>query len=212
MSMKFRIIKAAVKTLLINSAAGLYKVAGAQKQSKSADEFIGNNRLVQVYYSRGTFPKRGGSMHGNNNHEITLKLDFTVATPAKGDIATLNNANSTAGQLQTALTNIAYASDLADDLIDELFDIVYQIIMNAENIHLGITTSDTVANRWITDFQKDEPVPRGELLVLTGSCNLTCKAIELVPGETPVTGNSIDTGLKIDNSGYVAGTENDPTT
>ncbi len=210
--MKFRTIKTAVKTLLFNSQASRYITVGAQKQSKSADEFIGNNRLVQVYYYRGMFPKRGGTIaRGPNDHEITLKIDFTVSEPAKGDIATLNNPNSTAGQLQTAIANIAIASDLADDSIDELFDIIYQVIMDAENIDLGLA-NDIVANRWITDFQKDEPVQRGELLVLTGSCNLTCKASEAVSGETPVTGKSIDTGLKIDNSGFVAGTENDPTT
>ncbi len=209
--MKFRTIKAAVKTLLANSASGRYILAGSQRQSKSADEVIDDNRLVQVYYHRGSFSKRGGSMHGPNDHEITLKIDFTVSEPAQGDIATLNNANSTAGQIQSAIANIAFASDLADDSIDELFDIIYQVLMNAENIDLGLSV-DTVADRWISDFQKDEPVQRGELLVLTGTCNLTCKASEEVTGETPIEGNKIDTDFSIEGDlGDNAGVSVDPT-
>lgn len=211
--MKFRTIKAAVKTLLTDSASSRYTVAGSQRQTKSAEEVIDNSRLIQVYYQRGMFPNRGGSIsYGVKDHEITIKISFTVSKAASGDIATLNNSESTAGQIQTAIANIAFASDLCDDSIDELFDIVYQVIMDARNINLGLS-ADIVSNRWITDFQKDDPLPRGELIVLTGSCNLTCKAAEVVTGETPKTGKIIDTDLEIkDDLGDNAGVLVDPTT
>jgi len=205
--MKFRTIKESVKTLFANSAAGRYTVAGSQKQTKSAEEVIDNNRLIQVYYSRGSFLKSGGSMRGPNDHEITFKIGFTVSKAAAGDISVLNNPNATALQLQTAIANIANASDLADASIDELFDIAYQIIMDARNIDLGLAEG-IVSSRWITDIQKDDPLPRGELLVITGSSNLTLKTSEDVTGETPIPATAISTDFSIeddlgDNAGVI---------
>ena len=208
--MNFRTIKNAVGTILTNSAAGRYTVAGFQKQTKSANEVIDNSRIVQVYYSRGMFPKSGGSMRGNNDHDITIKIDFTVSKAAAGDIATLNNANATPLQIQVAMEGIAVAGNLADDSLDELFDIVYQVIMDARNIELGLD-SGIVSNRWITDFQKDSPLPRGELLVLTGSCNLTCKTNEIITGQEAVDATAISTDFSIDgNLGDSAGVIVDP--
>ena len=69
-----------------------------------------------------------------------------------------------------------------------------------------------VANRWLGDFQKDEPLQRGELVTLTATAQLTCKTSENITGETPIAGNAIDTTLNIeDDLGDNAGVLTDPT-
>lgn len=209
--MKFRTIKDAIIDLLGASAAGQYQVAGYQKQVKSSDEVIDNDRLIQVYYGRGDFPKSGGSMHGPNDHNMTFRIDFTLSKAAEVDLSVIENPASTTPQLKAAILAAALAGKLADDSMDELFDIIYQIIMDAENIDLGLDVG-IVSNRWLGDFQKDEPLQRGELVTLTATAQLTCKASEDITGETPITGNAIDTTLNIeDDLGDNAGVLTDPT-
>jgi hypothetical protein len=41
----------------------------------------------------------------------------------------------------------------------------------------------TVSNRWIDRIQKDIPAPNGEYVILTGSMDLTVRAVEDVKGE-----------------------------
>lgn len=203
--MNFRTIKNAITTLLDEAAAGRYQIVGFQKQTKSAEEVLDDSRMVQVYYSRGNFPEKGG------NHEMVFRIDFTAAKTASGDVSAFDNPGATATQLQAALENIYQANYLADESIDELFDIICNVIMDAQNIDLGLEVG-IVNNRRIDNFQKDNPLRQGSLALLTASCELSCKTYEECGGETSVTAVSIDTDISIeDDLGDNAGTEVDPT-
>jgi hypothetical protein len=209
--MKFRTIAAQIITILGDAAASRYQVIGYQKQSIDVNNITGNNRLVEVYYNRGDFPKSGGGMSSSKkDHNMTFKVDLKCAATAKGDIATMNDPNSTPQEVAAALANIAYASKEANDLMDELFDIIYQIVMAANNIDLGLPVG-IVSNRWISELQKDNPLERGSLLVLTGSCLLTCKAQEDITGDNVTAAASIDTTLDLDGDHEnITGVETDP--
>ena len=209
--MVFRMIAAQLITILGDAAAGRYQVIGHQKQTIDAKNIKGNNRLVEIFYNRGDFPKSGGGIaSGKKDHNMTFKLDFKCAATAKGDLATMNDPSSSESEIAAAIAGIAYASKEVNESMDELFEIIFQILMAADNIDLGLAVG-TVSNRWISELQKDDPLQRGSLLVLTGTCLLTCKASEDVTGDSVTAANSIDTTLNIDDDREnIAGVETDP--
>ena len=189
--MKFREIRDSLITLLGNAAAGRYRVTGYQEHVKAADEVVDNERSVTVYYASGNFPKEKGSLRGPNMHNMTFNLELTVASPAKADLTA-----SSPAELATSLANLERAAYLADRSLDELFDIIYQVVMDAQNIDLGMSDTDPVADRWIGDFDKNEPIDRGDFFLLTGSAVLTCAISEDVTGETPTEANEFSTTLE----------------
>ena len=200
MSMVFRAIKAAlINNILGPAEAGRFKTVGFQRQVKSAEETLDNSRLVQVYYSSGNFPKSSGRLNGPVQHDISFSVDLTVSAAAAGDLATINNISSTPVQVAAALLAFQEAAGRADDLLDDLFDIVYQILMDARNQDLGLP-SGTVANRWVDQLNKDDPVPSGEYVILTGNMRLTCRAAEEVPGDIGVVGDkTFDFNIELEN-------------
>lgn len=204
--MNFRIIKDSIINILGTAETGRFQTTGFQRQTKSAEEVIDNNRRVTVYYSSGSFPKNAGRNTGPVQHDITYRIELTVSKSARGNLAIINNPSSTPAQIAAAIDAVQEASQLADESIDELWEIIYQILMDARNIDMGLTVG-TVANRWLDSFQKDEPRPKGELVVLTGSANLTLRTAEQVTGDpgTP-DANIIETTMDIkDNIPDIAG-------
>jgi len=197
--MNFEIVKASIVNNILGPAeAGRFQTVGFQRQSKNADEVEGDLRMVQVYFSRGDFPKRAGRNTGPVQHDAVYRVELTVSKAAEGDLATLDNPSSTAPQLAAALAAFSEAADLADASLDELAGIVYQILMDGLNYDLGVTKY-TVSNRWVDNIQKDDPTPRGGLVVLTGSMNLSCRMAEDITGDVGVEVPGIyDTELDID--------------
>jgi hypothetical protein len=124
-------------------------------------------------------------------HNITMAIDLTVSKAAEGDLSTITNPASTPAQVAAALAVFQEASALADDSLDELIEIVYQIIMDGRNVDLQLP-SGTISNRWIDQVRKDDPIPRGEYVILTGSMQLTCGASEAVPGDIGIPGDIYD--------------------
>ena len=185
--MNFRNIKTALVTLLGNEAAGRYRTIGYQKQGQDADKVKDSNRTVQVYYSRARFPQSAGGISGPVKHNMTFRLDLMVSSAAKGDLATLKNPTATPAQIQTALNGFQQAAELADNSMSELIDILYQVIMDAEHVDLDQATY-LVSSRWVDDVEVDEPLPRGQVVVLTGSMQFTCSMDEQVSGDPGVAG------------------------
>jgi len=197
MTMLFRDVKTSLIDKILGPAeAGKFRTVGYQRQSKSALESINNDRSVQVYYIRGEFSKAGGRQTGPTQHDMSFKIDFTVSSPAKGDLSVINDSGSTASQVATAIQKFQVASAIADESLDELFDIVYQILMDARNADMGLSEG-LIANRWIGELQKDDPVSRGELVTLTGSATLTMRGAEQVLGATGSEGAIIETTVPI---------------
>lgn len=186
MAMDFETVQTALTTLLGNNAAGQFKVIGYQRQGESADEVKDNNKLVQVFYKRGEFPKSGSGFNGPVKHNAVYQIYFTVSKAAKVDIATLNDDTKTPAQKQTALANLAESAALADVELNTFFRLVYQILMAANNQDVGLAVGK-VASRWIGELEKDDPLERGDLLVLTGACTYTCTLSENLTGAAVTT-------------------------
>lgn len=199
MTMNFIIVRDALITLLGNQAAGRFRVLGFQEQGQSAEEVKDSSRTAQVYYSQGDFPKSGASIiTGPSKHNMTFKVDLTVSKAASCDLTIINDPLATQGDLAIALAASQEAVNLADKSLDELFNVVYQILMDARNIDFQLDR--VVANRWGDNFQKNQPISRGELVVLTGTMQLTASIEEELLGDTPQPAiDGIDLTLSIDS-------------
>lgn len=193
--MRFRTIKTAIEDLLVAAAAGRYQVQGYQNQGLAAEEILDDNRLVQVIYDQGTFPK-SSSGKGPFTHDQIFKIILTVSKKAEGDLSALEDDFATPAEKATALAASRPAAKLADDSLDELFDHVFQELMKGDNIDFGIT-SFKVANRWLNDFKKSDPVLVGDMAVLSGTVELSCRIDESVVSTTETPLDTIDMTLKI---------------
>jgi hypothetical protein len=196
--MKFREIKQALVDTIGDAANGRFVVIGYQRQTKSS-ESVNQNRLVQVYYFRGELPKSGGRLTGPKNHEMTFNIDMTVSASAEADLATLNDAGSTAAQRQTALANIKTAAEKADDELDELIDIIFQILYDGRNLDLGLTRG-AFGSRWVPEIQKNTTIEEGQFVLKTAMLQYTCKTDEEVTGAVPTQPATVtfDTTVDID--------------
>lgn len=180
--MTFRTVKTAIVDLLSDNAAGRFRVIGKQIMSKSADEIRDNDRLVQVYFSDGSFPKSAGRMHGSKTHDVTIEIDLSGCASATGDLSVLDSPDATAIQKAGAIAAIREASDVADQIIDELIDAVYNILMDARYEGL-LLPKGTISSRWIDRIQKDTLIERGEFVVKTANMKYTCRVQEYVSGD-----------------------------
>ena len=195
--MQFEKIKESIINNVLGPAeAGLFRTVGYQKQTEDAVDMKDEDRVVQVFYSAGQFPQNASSINGPYQHEMSFRVELSVAKAAEVDVATLTNPGSTDAQRAIAMQAFVESSDLADVAWDELFRIVYQILMNATNIDLGLDKGE-VADRWVNQVKKDEPITDGEFAVITGSMVLTCSSKEPALGDTGTIGAK-GIGVKID--------------
>ena len=204
--MKYRAVKHKIVDLLSSLAAGRYQVIGNRKQSKHSDGVKDNSRMVQVYYTQGNFPKNAGGMYTDKAHDTTYDIVLTASAAARGDIAILDDPNSTAEQKAQAIKYIREASETADELIDELTDIIYQIMMDARYDNL-LFSKQIISNRWIETIQKDNNLEKGDLVVKTVLLKYTCRVMETVTGDTPFAPAQveIDSTVVLDDSNDESG-------
>ena len=188
--MNFRLIKTSIIEILGNASNNCFVVIGHQRQMKSPDETNDINRLVEVFYSAGDFPKSSGRYTGPVQHDITFRIELTVSSPAKVDLDTLNRSGATPAEMAVALESHQEATNVTDDLLDELYELVYQILMDARNVDMGQEVG-IVSNRWIDQWQKDDPVDKGEYAILTGTMFLKLRTAEQIVGEEAVTGGNL---------------------
>lgn len=181
--MMFRVVKNAIAEILADQAEARFQVIGYQRQSKASTEMTGNNKMVQVYYSEGDFPKNAGRMRGNKTHDITINIDMSASAPAKGDLSIIDSSTATIAEKAIAIAAIKEAAEEADTQIDELIDAVYNIMYDARNEDLGLDVGD-IASRWISSIQKDTLLERGDLVVKTANMKYTCRVQEVALGDT----------------------------
>jgi hypothetical protein len=197
--MTFITVAQNITSILGSAAAGRYKVIGYQSQSDDASEYKNNNRLVRVYYSEGTYPRNSGGISGPVMHDATFDIELSVTMSAEGDLATLNDPLSTPLQLQTALAGVKTAEQSANESWDELYNIVFGVIMDARNVDLGMSVGD-IADRWIAQSKKDEPLRVGGLVMITGIAQLEVRIDEPILGETgTASGKIYDTTIDVEN-------------
>ena len=194
--MMFRTIKAAIQTILANEAGGRYQVIGHQRQEKSGEEFLGVNRLVEIYFRESDFPKNKSRNNGPSNSDIKIAVELTVSAMAEGDLSVLLDENSTPAQIQPALLAIKEASAAADDSFDELAELIYQILCDGQYIEFNLTPG-SVQNKHLNAIRKDQPNERGGVVTLTGIIEVMCSACEEKIGvpTTPFVNN--DTVIQI---------------
>ena len=198
--MNFRVVKNAIQDLLDDNANGRFRVIGKQVMSKSADDVLNNDRLVQVYFSDGSFPKSAGRLHGPKTHDITIEIDMTASAGAVGDLSILENPDATAIQKAAAIAAIREASETADEKIDELIDAVYNILMDARHEGL-LLPKGTISSRWIDRIQKDTLLERGEFVVKTANMKYTCRVQEYVSGDIGNTPATVEIYSNLPNDG-----------
>jgi len=181
--MNFRIVKDKLVEILGDAAHGRYRVYGYQKQNKSSDEILNNDRSVQVYFSEGLFPKNKGSFVGEKSHEMTFEIDLSVSASSSGDLEILESDLTTANQKSIALSGIREASEIVDKKLDELIEIVFQVLLDARKTDLDLGNG-IIASRWINHIQKDPVLNSGDLVVKTANLKYTCLTVEQITGDT----------------------------
>lgn len=182
-----RLVKSIVENILGKNEKGRFRTIGFQREETSAEENLDNDRSVQTFYQAGDFPKGASKSRGPFQHDVTIRLEFTVAVASKGDIATVVDENSTQEEVIAAMRTFQNSSSEADRLMDELFAIVYQILMSGKHYDMGLPPY-TLANRWVSGFQKNSPMERGQYAILTAALLMTGRVVEEVDGDVGVPG------------------------
>ena len=125
------------ETILGAGAASRYRTVGYQPQGTSTELNADSDRSVQVFYTRGSFPKSGAGIRGPIRHEMSFRIELIASKAARVDLAVLDSSVSTAAQKATALAGLQRAASLADDSIDELWAAVYNVLMDNADLDLG---------------------------------------------------------------------------
>lgn len=198
MTMNFRTIRDSLIDLLGTEAAGRYRTIGYQEQNQDAAEIDGIKRSVQVYYKRGEFPKSGASVTGPYRHSVSFQLDMFVSAQAEADLSVIYDPNADPGDIAAALDLMKPAAEAAEESFNEFFDILFNVLMDAGQVDLDLTPK-IIRNRWVGNVEKDDPIPRGEHVVITGATEYTCITQESVSGETGTAGDIQDMTLEVKN-------------
>jgi hypothetical protein len=184
MAMRFEIVRDGIILLLRSKAAGRFRVVGFEAPEIAPEEVLDNDRLVMVYYKFGTFPTSRSAVQGPFSHEPIYRIEMVTSCDATGDLATLDNANSTDAERAAAIAAFKRSELLVNNKMDELWGIVYQIIMDARNLNLGISKDAfRVGSRWLDRFEKQE-IQKGNIVSLTAIAELSCKISEPALGDT----------------------------
>jgi hypothetical protein len=193
--MYFRQIRDAIITTLGNAASGNYRVLGYQQKGFSAEEVLDDDRTVRVFYSRGNMSQSSSYLSGPFNHEMTFKIELEASKRTEVDLTVIQNPSATGAQVQAAWAALKTSEQAADESLDELWDYVFQAIMDARQRDFGL--SFPIGSRWLTDFNKETVMPRGEYAIISGTAEITCNVDEEVSGETPTALDIIDTVIDI---------------
>jgi len=183
--MNFRIIKQSIIDIYGAAEAGRYRTIGYQKQSSTSDSVLDTLRTITIYYKSGSLPKSSGVLTGPNQHDQTFIIELMASKAATADLSVINNPESTPEEIAAALAASSEDGILVDDSMDELIEIAYQIAMDARNVDLGLSIG-AVANRWVDNIEKGDPLEQGALMVLSASMMLTCRTEEQVSGDVGV--------------------------
>lgn len=194
--MLFREIKKKLVEILKIASSGRFQTVGYQYQGIDAAQIVDSNRMVQIYYDSGKFPKSASSINGPFQHDMTFNVNMLVSKAAEGDLAPLLDESSTPAERATALENFKNAALLVDESFDELAEIIWQILTDGENYNLNLSKG-SIANRWIENIQKNDPLGLGDFVVLTGFMSLKCRAEEEVLGIIGLAGTDADNLIDI---------------
>lgn len=196
--MNFETLRDNIITILKAAAAGNYLVHAGEVQSKSAEENILTPRLT-VYLSRIQYPETSNGRTGEIITEAQFRIEVTVYVQHNADLDVLNDPDSTAAQRAAALTQLKNPDlpSRADALIDLTWGKILQVMLNPINYDYGFSKG-IVSDRWITDFQKDNPASQGRFMAISGAGNLSIRIKEDITGETGTPGIAFDNTVDIE--------------
>jgi len=156
------------------------------KQRRAGSSDISNEKKVAVYFVGDDFSTDTGTTNGEVQSTPTFRIVPTVA--ASGSYSDPDDPST-----------ITSAEINADEAWDAFASQIYLILMNAENIDLGLAVG-TISKRYIQNIIKTDLAPVGKKVVVTGQMNLTCSTAEPVSGETGVTGTDVNNNIVISNA------------
>lgn len=172
---------ATIVNLLTAQAASRFQVVGFQRQKKPAETKI-DNVLVQCWIDSASIDWSRCARNGPKEHEVRIKVQFTVAQPASGDIATLVDSNSSDAQRATALANLTAADQETSAALYAAWSAVFEIFDDARNQTFGLPKG-SISDKSFSDFRQDEPPSRGGLVVNTATATLEFRVKEAQLGE-----------------------------
>lgn len=193
----WRQVKKNLVTILNNNSNNCFKVVGFQRQAVSAEETKDLKREVRVFAKNIDFPESGGANLGDVKAETIFFIEFHVSAGAKGNLDIINDPNSSSAERASASSSFLTGSERADDSMDELFVLVHRIIVNALNYDY-LLPKGNIAKRWISNYRKDDPVPMGDLVYLTGTVQFNIHTYEEIQGQDlTVTGGDVNVNVDI---------------
>jgi len=210
----FILVKRSLIDNVLKPHEHLFQVIGHQRQTKSADD-ITYLRTVQAYFSGAQISKSARGNTGDFMHDLRFMIDLTVARASEIDVSVFDNPDSTAAQKASVLKYSLEAAAVADEDLDDLYGTILTILKSTENSNLGIDEKIlTLSNLDITQFEKNDPVEEGGLVVVTGTLLLTCRIKEKVTSPDGILSDKIiesnidinedpvqQTGTKTDSGG-----------
>lgn len=194
--MRFQNVQTALVTALGNDAAGRFRTIGYKEQDIDQSEITSNDKLVSVYYSKGSLNVGRSGRNGPADHECVFNIELKLSQPVSVDIATLENPSSTEGERATALAGLQDAKDLANSNLDSFIDIVFNILIDNRNSYLGLSKK-VFANRWISDVDKEDPLYFGDSIICSATLIYVCDVEESFIGDSGSSGEIIDLTLKL---------------
>jgi hypothetical protein len=171
-----------VVSLLTAQAAGRFQIIGYQRQKKAAETKI-DDVLVQCWIESADIDWSRSTRNGPKEHEVSIKVQFTVAQPASGDVATLLDPNSTDSARATALANLTAADQETSGALYAAWGAVFEILDDARNQTFGLPKG-AISDKSFSNFRQDEPTSRGGLAVNTATANLDFRVKEAQLGES----------------------------
>jgi hypothetical protein len=174
-----------VVALLDAQAAGRFTVIGYQRQTKPAETRI-DNVLVQCWINRAGVDWDRSSRNGPKEHEVDIKVQFTVAQPATGDVATLLDPASTDAARAAALSGLVSADQATSGALYAAWSAVFEILDDARNQTFGLPKG-SISDKSFSDFTQDEPPSRGGLVINTATATLSFRVKEAQLGESGTT-------------------------
>lgn len=204
----FLIIKdSLIKNILGPYAEDNFDLVGHLRQVKDA-EAVSRKRLVQVFFTRSQIDWTTTRTKGNFVHEATYQIDFTIAVKSKMDVSVMLDLEATPEEKITALDHTLEATAIADKDLDNLYALIIEILRQPQNYNLGVDEEIVkIANMRPAQYQKNDPLENGGLVVVTASLFITCRIPETVSGEEGILSNKTIHGKVEINEDTVTKTE-----
>jgi hypothetical protein len=174
-----------VVNLLTAQAAGRFQIIGYQRQKKPAETKI-DNVLVQCWIESADVDWERSSRNGPKEHEVSIKIQFTVAQPATADVATLTNPSASDAARAAALANLTAADQETSAALYAAWSAVFEILDDARNQTFGLAKG-AISDKSFSNFRQDEPPSRGGLAINTATATLEFRVKEAQLGEAGYT-------------------------